>query len=308
MWLAVVLSLAVGAFEPDPLLPGKPYALRGHTDGVSAVAFSADGKLLASAARDQTIKLWNLETGELLKSISGGEEQINVLAFSPDGKVLASGEAALRVRFVDVATGKVTRAQPHPGNVAELSWSLDGKFLAVTSVQGSGAVYDAATGARTKELEGRGVRWTADGKTLLVARVNDVSWIDAKTGKSRKTVLIDAQPARISSSADGAVVASWLGTSADVKLWNEKGQVVKTLSLGLPADGPRVRVTHATLSADGKQLLALYSDGLLRVWNVGDAKVTTSFPAEKLVSATASPDGKWVAMSGSAAVLLWKLP
>ena len=84
--------------------------------------------------------------------------------------------------------------------------------------------------------------------------------------------------------------------------------VVKTLSLGLPADGPRIRVLHAAVTNDGKLVLALYSDGRLRVWNVADAKVTTSFPAEKLVGVSVSANGKWVAVSGTPTVLLWKLP
>ena len=308
MWLAVVVSLSLGAFEPDALLPGKPYALRGHTDGVSALAFSPDSKVLASAARDQVIKLWNLETGELVKSIPGGEEQINALAFSPDGKTLVSGEAALRVRVIDVATGQVSRTIAHPGAVSELSWSADGKLLAVTSVQGGGAIYEVATAKRVREFSGRSVRWTHDGKTLVVATLNVVSWVDAKTGKSRKSVVVDKDPARVSISADGALIAAWLPTSADVKLFNDQGAAVKTLSLGLPADAPRVRVIHATVTNDGKQVLAIYSDGRLRVWTVADAKVTTSFPAEKLVGTTVSADGKWVALTGSPAVLLWKLP
>ncbi|PZR17615.1 MAG: hypothetical protein DI536_04685 [Archangium gephyra] len=308
MWFAVVVSLSLGAFEPDALLPGKPYALRGHADGVSALAFSPDGKQLASGARDQVIKLWSLESGELLKSIPGGEEQINALAFSPDGKTLVSGEAALRVRVIDVASGQVTRTIAHPGAVSELAWSPDGKSLAVTSVQGGGAIYDLSTAKRTREFSGRGVRWTHDGKTLVVASLNDVTWLDAKTGKPKKSVVVDNEPARVASSADGSLVAAWVSAGSDLKLFNEKGTLVKTLSPGLPADGPRLRTLHATLTNDGKQVLALYSDGLLRVWSVADARVTSSFPAEKLIGATVSADGKWVALFGTPSVLLWKLP
>lgn len=309
MLVAAVLALTLGAFEPDPLLAGKPYALRGHTDGVSAIAFSSDGRTVASGARDKQIKLWSLESGELLRSIPGGEEQINALAFSPDGRWLASGEAALRVRLIDVATGEVTKIIAHPGIASELAWSPDGRSLAVASVQGVGIIYDVAAGERRSEFDGRGVRWSGDGKTLVVTREKgEVLWLDAKTLKPRKKVSFERESLHAASSASAGVVATWVMSGPDVKLWNGQGAATGTLSLALPDAGPRVRVTSVNVTADGRRVLALYSDGVLRVWSLADAKVVTTFPAERLLAVTSSPDGRWVAVSGSAMVLLWKLP
>ncbi|MHC5832950.1 MAG: WD40 repeat domain-containing protein, partial [Nostoc sp.] len=64
--------------------------LEGHKDWVNRVVFSPDGKTLASASDDKTIKLWNLDTGKEITSFTGDKTLVNSVVFSPDGKTLAS--------------------------------------------------------------------------------------------------------------------------------------------------------------------------------------------------------------------------
>ena len=86
---------------------GKEQAtLKGHTDAVYSVAFSPDGKTLASGSGDKTIKLWDVATGKEQATLKGHTELVSSVAFSPDGKTLASGSEDQTIKLWDVATGK----------------------------------------------------------------------------------------------------------------------------------------------------------------------------------------------------------
>lgn len=306
---AVVVALSLCAFEPDPLLPGKPYALRGHSDGVSAVAFSPDGKLVASGSRNRTVKVWSLESGALLRTIPGAEVQVSSLEFSPDGKRLLCGATGLQLRVIDVASGEVTKTIAHPDSVTEATWSPDGLQFAAVGVSGNGVSYDAATGAKRIDFRGRSVRWSGDGKTLLVSNAaGSFSWLDAKTGKARKTIETPREAPLTTMSADGAVVASWSAANTDVKLWDAQGAAKATLSPNTVEGRTKPRVTGVAVAADGKRVLVLSADGLLRVWTVASTTVTQTLPTERALSVVVSRDGSWLAVTGDAAVLLWRQP
>jgi hypothetical protein len=83
--------------------------LSGHTSLVNSVAFSPDGRLLASGSADKTIKLWEVATGSLVRTLSGHTDSVSSVAFSPDGRLLASGSSDNTIKLWDVASGSLVR-------------------------------------------------------------------------------------------------------------------------------------------------------------------------------------------------------
>lgn len=292
------------AFAPDPLLPGAPCVLRGHSQAISALAFSPDGASLATASRDHLVKVWNLATGQATVTIAGAEEQVNALAFSGDGQRLAIGETALKFRVVRVADGAVLSELAHPDAVTDLAFSPDGSMIAVGGQQNGGAVYSLATGKARFAFRGRSAQFSKDGRTLLVANgAGSLAVLDARSGKERTTASTAPHLPYASLSADGSLAASWNGTEADVRLWQPvslKGLAV----LKGPGQGPsRPRVVGLALSADGKHLVTGSTDGMVRLWNVAKQTVDHVWPAEQVSVVALS--SKWVAVGAGPLTLLW---
>ncbi|MFM6474924.1 MAG: WD40 repeat domain-containing protein, partial [Dolichospermum sp.] len=110
--------------------------LIGHSDSVRSVAYSPDGQTLASGSKDSTIKLWNVNTGNLLQTLEGHSNWVTSVAYSPDGQTLASGSADNTIKLWNARTGNLLQTLGHSYSVNSLAYSPDGQTLA----SGSGTI------------------------------------------------------------------------------------------------------------------------------------------------------------------------
>jgi WD40 repeat protein len=120
----------------DNIPPGFKlrYTLRGHSDWINRIAWSPDGKILASGSEDQTIRLWDVQTGRSLRTLGGHSKAVFSVAWSPDGKTLASSSDDKTIRLWNPDTGQQTDIlEGHTGYVRSVSFSYDGCLLASKS-------------------------------------------------------------------------------------------------------------------------------------------------------------------------------
>jgi WD40 repeat protein len=147
--------------------------LSGHESWVLSVTFSPDGKVLATSSADQTIRLWDVSTGECLKTFLGHKGLIWSVAFSLDGKTLASACEDQTVRCWNIDTGECYQTlQGHNSLVWSVAFNPQNKLLASASVDQTIRLWDMITGQCINVLQGHkssvwSVAFSPDGKTLV---------------------------------------------------------------------------------------------------------------------------------------------
>ncbi|KAM0417445.1 hypothetical protein ACHAPT_012594, partial [Fusarium lateritium] len=254
-----------------PYLPASSEAiqtlkeLRGHTNSVTRVMFSPDGRWLASGSKDGTIKLW-LESRERW-TLEGHSGEINNLVFSPDCHLLASTSTDRTVRLWNCATGTASyRLQGHSGNILLVPFSPNGQLLGSCSADNTVRLWDPATGAELGILQGRS--GAVNGLAFSPCNRSVVSWLVDGTAclwdLSTKTLsaVLEGHSGPVSSvafSQDGQLFVS-CSEDATVRLWNKEGVSCRKIESDLP-------VSVAALSPDNQILACSSATSTVPLWD-----------------------------------------
>lgn len=270
--------------------------------GVPGVAYSPDGRLIASMGARQEIKIWDANSGELLRTFVGADESSSSVAFSPDGKTLAAAfvtqvilwNATNGEKIATLAGQSVGTTTGYNLGVGQISFSPDGVYLATANMDGTPKIWDLNTYRKVMSLVAemlppKAIAYNPDGKSLATGGDEGIVRVwDARQGTELFSLNLGGIIHRVSFSPDGTYLAA-ASEDGSIKIWDAMtGEIVSTPSR-------QSGMYDVAFLADGR-LATAGQDGTTRVWDPfsGQQLLVLAGPTSTVISVTGSPDGKQI--------------
>jgi WD40 repeat protein len=265
--------------------------MKSHTEAVNSVCFSPDGRYALSGSEDRTVKLWDIEKGNCIRTLSGHTEAVNSVCFSPDGKHALSGSVDKTVKLWDIEKGNCIRIlSGHTETVNSVCSSPDGKHVLSCSVDRTAKLWDTKTGKCIHTFEGYNpfadaVCFSPDGKMILYWDSAAKLW-DVKTRKCTHTF-------------EG---------HKSYKLWD----VTNSKYVHVP-EGFRSYIRSVCFSPNGKMALLNSVGGELvytqKLWDIEAGRCIHTFEESEIPIRKVhfSPDGRQIVMATEKEIRIYTL-
>jgi len=283
---------------------------QGHNRYVNSANFSLDGKYIVSASDDNNIKLWDVATGKVIRTISGHTEAVKSAVFSPDNKYIVSSSRDDTNKLWETATGKEIKTFREYNFIPNSAiFSGDGKFIISPSTDRRIKMWDPATGKEIRIFKGH------KGKVVAVDLSSDNKYLISASGDStirlwnsftgEELLVFRGHQGMVNSVAFAPDDKFFASASDDntVKLWDvTTGKELKTfLSQSIKKKTPK-QETSVAFSPDGKQVVSISKNGnyeaSIRIWDVDTGKENSNIQHDYTQnSAIFSPDGKFILLS-----------
>lgn len=242
----------------------------GHFGIINRVTFSPDGETVASGSEDKTLKVWHLETGELIQSVISESQGVKFAVISPDGKMLASGSGDNSIQLWQLPTEKIQHTLiGHLGIVNQVAFSPNGETLISGSQDGTIKLWDTSSGELLHTLRGHSA--------------------------AVRTVIVSPDGKFVVSGSEDKTIKIWhLGGGVLLHNLTEHSQTINSLAISL----------------DNQLLASGSADNTIRIWHLTTGKLMDILwgHSESVRSVAFSPNGKMLASGGEdRTIKIWRL-
>lgn len=322
--LLALAALPWNIAHPDrPFVSDAEYALQdavasqrernellGNTASVDFAIFSADGRRIVSASKDETVRIWDATNGAQLAVLRGHQGPVYSVAYSPDGQRIVSASADKSVRIWDATNGSpITVLRGHTGRAQFAAFSPDGRHIVSSSDDRTVRIWDATKGAQLAILRGHegpvySVAYSPDGQRIVSASADkSVRVWDATSGA--QIAILHGHEALVNCAAfsrDGQRIIS-ASLDKTVRIWDAtSGAQVAILR------GNEGQVYSAAFSPDGRRAVSSSDDKTVRIWDLASGLQIAVLRGheDSVWSASFSPNGRLiVSASADQTVRIW---